>query len=98
MKHFDHIRSGSIIWSGIFVGLILLLLFLFLQGAHYRSEAAAQAVGQEIAANTAMEQMKTEQLSRLANSGWLDQEAGTVGIPIEDAMARIVQTQGGVAQ
>ncbi len=98
MKHFDHIKGGSIILSGVFASLILLLLLLFLQGSAYRQEAAAQATGQDSAASLAMEQVKAEQLSRLANSGWLDQEAGTIAIPIEDAMARIVQTQGGVAQ
>ncbi len=96
MKHIDQLKSSNIIWTGAIAGLVLLLLLLVLQLFHYRQEASDVAFEQgNSAATRALELMKAEQLSSLSETRWLDREAGVAAIPIEDAMARIVQTQGG---
>jgi hypothetical protein len=98
VKYFDHPKSDSTAWVGAIGGLILLLAILALQLVFYRMEAAEVAVKQGSAGSEALELMRTDQLSRLADTRWLDREAGRAALPIEDAMARIATTQGGVAR
>lgn len=88
-------RSDSTAWVGAISGLILLLSILFLQVVYFRMEATEEIAKQGSAAAERLELMRMEQEARL-NGGyrWLDAEQGVVGMPIEDAMARVAAIQG----
>ncbi len=98
MKYFDHPKSDSTAWVAAIGGLILLLTILVLQVLFYRMEGTEIAGKRGSAGAETMSLMESEQRSRLTETRWLDREDGRVTIPIEDAMARIAENQGGGGQ
>ncbi len=91
----DDPRSGNTAWVGAISGLILLLTVMFLQVIYFRMEATEVAVKQGSDAAEEIELRRMEQEARLDGGyRWVDRDQGVVAMPIEDAMARIVATQG----
>ena len=87
-------KSNNLAWVGAIGGLILLLSIMLLQVLFYRMQASEVAAKSSNEGAEAMTLLAAEQRARIEDGyRWTNRELKHTGIPIADAMARIVAAQ-----
>lgn len=93
-RHFDDPVTGTTAVVGVVFVLLFVIVILGLQayfGRVQTEEYAAKVVEEPV---TEKALARAEQLDRLNGYRWVDREAGTVAIPIEQAMELVVNELG----
>lgn len=87
-------RAFSTVMVGLAGVLITVLVVIGLEVIYYRT-AQAEITRKEIElVSPELEAMRQQQADRLDHYRWVDQEAGTVAIPIDRAIELIVEEHG----
>ena len=85
-------NTTAVVLLGAAVVILLWALALFLQGGFMAAQANEYAAKVYTPANESVQTYRATQQAILDEKArWLDQEQGTVVMPIEDAKARLVQ-------
>ena len=85
-------NTTAVVLLGATVVILLWALALFLQGGFMAAQASEYAAKVYAPANESVQAYRATQQAILDEKArWLDEEQGTVVMPIEDAKARIVE-------
>jgi hypothetical protein len=90
VKRYDDPKSSSTAWVTAIGGLILLLLILGLQLIFRQMLDTETAAKNSSAGAERLAALRGAQAAALSDYVWIDKAQGTLRMPIEDAMARVV--------
>ncbi len=90
--------APAVVLCGLALVIFLYALSLFLQGGFLASRAKVVEAKQVQPANETLQAALAEQRAILAEQPrWLDEQKTQACMPIEDAMARVIEMNGGAA-
>lgn len=98
MERHENQRNGIIAVAGLLSGLAIVVVLIAGNAYFERMKYEKIYTRQLSAPNPALQQLRAEEEANLGSYGWVEEEAGTVRLPIERAMelvAREAETEGG---
>jgi FlaG/FlaF family flagellin (archaellin) len=89
----DPSTSATVV-VGIVGAILVFAIIVGLQALFYNLETDTVAQIQQAAGPGELDRERTAQVERLHGYRWIDQKAGVVGIPIDEAMKLVVESGG----
>lgn len=87
----DDMNTSAIAVAGFLGGMLTVAVIVALQVVYYYFAGFADMEKQTDAPDRNMAGMRTEQLNTLNRTGWIDREAGTVKLSVDDATMAVMR-------
>lgn len=90
---YDDLNTPAIAIVGFVSAILTFVSIIGFQAGYYYVESAVEVAKNRATGPTRNETILAEQRGKLATYGWVDKEQKTVGIPIDQAMALVLNEQ-----
>ncbi|WP_237228157.1 hypothetical protein [Rubinisphaera sp. JC750] len=94
MAQYDDLHTGTITLVGVVSAILTFVIIAAAQVLYYQYQEVETARKEIDVPITASDNVILEQEAILSNYGWLDQEKGIVGLPIDRAMQDVLAELG----
>jgi hypothetical protein len=92
-ERYDTIDTPKIVVVGFISAILTFVVIVAAQALFFIADDAEYVRKTIQTSDTTVDQVVTQQQARLADYRWVDAQAGTVSIPIEDAMRKVVSEE-----